>query len=120
MVSLILLSMVLSASSAAAQTVQVPVEPILTQTHPAIPVQPETSQTSADESGEFFDHIAIQPDSVNCYKIRAYIFSNDPVPKLLRETTCGPMRPTSKNIGGAKPKLVPIDAKDKSVQVPER
>lgn len=119
MVSLILLSMVLSASSAA-QTAIFPGGP-LTVEIPALPARSHLPLfRETDEPVQVADPIAIQPESDICYKIRAYIFSTDPVPKLLRETTCGPKRPTSKNIGGAKPKLVPIDAKEKSGQVPER
>jgi hypothetical protein len=53
-------------------------------------------------------------------KMRAYVFSTGPVPKLLRETTCGPKRGEVKSIGGAKPKLVPIDAGEKPAVAPER
>jgi hypothetical protein len=64
------------------------------------------------QQAESFDPIFIQPDSEICYKIRAYIFSTGSNPKLLRETTCGPKRPSSKKIDG-KPEFVPLDMKAK-------
>ena len=120
MFSLLLLSMVLSAPSAAAQTAVAASYPLVAQTEPLFLVGPEAPQIVVNESVQSFDRMAIQPDSDICYKIRAYIFSTGPVPKLLRETTCGPKRATTKSVDGANPKLVPIDTKEKPVLVPER
>jgi hypothetical protein len=120
MFSLLLLSMLLSAPSAAAQAAVVPSDPLVVQTEPLVLVGPETPQFVVNESERSFDNIAIQPDSDICYKIRAYIFSTGPVPKLLKETTCGPKRATAKRVEGAKPKLVPIESKEKPAALPER
>ena len=118
MVSLLVLSVVLSAPFALAQAAAVPdtalpVEPApLVLMHHGLPQQMLEEQ----QQRKSFDAIEVYPDADICYKIRAYIFSAGPDPELLRETTCGPKRPTAKSVGGARPKLVPIDAQDGSTE----
>jgi hypothetical protein len=73
-----------------------------------------------EPQSESFDAMAIHPDADICYKIRAYIFSTGPMPKFLRETTCGPKHGELTRLEGEKPKLVPIDAGEKPGAVPER
>jgi hypothetical protein len=111
MLSLLLLSLALSAPLANAQTAVVPSNPLMADSTPQISVAPETPVSVEKPRTESFDAMAIHPDMDICYKIRAYIFSTGPVPKLLRETTCGPKRGELKSVEGAKPKLVPIDVK---------
>ena len=120
MFSLLLLSLVLSAPSAAAQTAVVPEDSLATESMPQTLVQAETPLMIEDQQVSSFDAMEIHPDADICFKIRAYIFSTGPVPKLLRETTCGPKRPTAKNVEGAKPRLVPMDAGEQPVAVPDR
>ena len=62
-----------------------------------------------DQGASSFDAMEIHPEGDICFKIRAYIFSSGPVPKLMRETTCGPKRGVLKSIDSAKPKLLPLD-----------
>jgi hypothetical protein len=120
MVTLILLSMVLSAPSAAAETAVLPGDG-LTVEIPNLPAQSHLPLfRPTDEPMVVADPIAIEPESDICYKIRAYIFSTDRIPKLLKETTCGPKRPTAKSVEGFKPRLVPLDVKEKPAAAPER
>ena len=70
------------------------------------------------QSAGSFDPIAIQPDSDVCYKIRAYIFSTGSHPRLIRETTCGPRRPSAKKID--KPEFLPLGVKTKPGEAPEK
>jgi hypothetical protein len=123
MFSLLLLSLVLSAPAAAvsqaAQLAVVP-QPDALAADASTLRQRADGFTFKDESSPSFDAMEIHPDTDVCFKIRAYIFSTGPVPKLLRETTCGPKRGEVKSIGGAKPKLVPIDAREKPSASPER
>ncbi len=123
MFSLLLLSLVLSAPAAAvSQAAQLAVVP----QPDALAADASTLRQRADgftfkgESSLSFDAMEIQPDTAVCFKIRAYIFSTGQVPKLLRETTCGPKRGEVKSIGGAKPKLVPVDAGEKTRATPDR
>jgi hypothetical protein len=113
MFSLLLLSLVLSAPagavSQAAQLAVVP-QPDALAADASTLRQRADGFTFKDESSPSFDAMEIHPDADVCFKIRAYIFSTGPVPKLLRETTCGPKRGAVKSIEGAKPKLVPVDA----------
>lgn len=121
MFSLLVLSTMLAASSAAAQSATVPGDlhavepPPLVLAHHGLP-----EQMIEEQQATRFDAMEIQPEGDICFKIRAYVFSAGPVPKLLRETTCGPKRGEVKSIGGAKPKLVPIDAREKPAVAPER
>ena len=115
MVSLLVLSLVLSAPSAT----------VSQAAHAAIVPQPDALAADAstlrplpdgfafkDESSPSFDAMEIHPDMDICYKIRAYIFSTDRVPKLLRETTCGPKGTA------AQPKLIPLGGGEKPALVP--
>jgi hypothetical protein len=120
MVSLLVLSLVLSAPAAATQTAAVANDAVVTQSSPTVQVQPDLPLIELEEPAEPFDPIVIRPDSDICYKIRAYIFSKGSNPRLLRETTCGPSRPTARQLEGAQPKLVPLDVKDKSPESPQR
>jgi len=123
MLSLLLLSLVLSAPAAAvSQAAQLAVGP----QPDALAADASTLRQRADgfkfkdESSPSFETMEIRPDSDVCFKIRAYIFSTGPVPKLLRETTCGPKRGELKSVEGAKPRLVPVDAGEQPVVAPER
>ena len=120
MLRLLALSLVLSVPSAAAQTAVVPGDGLTVEV-PSLPAQSHLPLfRPMDEPMAVADPIAIQPDSGICYKIHAYIFSTDAVPKLLKETTCGPKRPVAKSVGGFKPRLVPLDVREKPATVPER
>ena len=120
MISLLVLSLVLSTPSASIQSAVVPSDPLAIESPPSVVIRPEIPLVVEEPQSETFDAMAIHPDTDICYKIRAYIFSTGPVPKLLRETTCGPMRGKLKSVEGAKPKLVPIDAEEKSGVLSER
>ncbi len=112
MIRLLMFSLVLSAPLVAAQSATVPDDPLavelpsLTLMQHAMPVQMAEEQQAKSES---FDAMEIQPESDICYKIRAYIFSQGSHPKLLRETTCGPKAPETRQTEGFKPLLVPLD-----------
>jgi hypothetical protein len=103
MFSLLVLSMVLSAPSAAVQTAAVPGNSPVAESLPQVLADSETPQAVEERHVRPIDAMEIHPDTDICYKIRAYIFSTGPVPKLLRETTCGPKRVELKRIEGAKP-----------------
>jgi hypothetical protein len=102
-----MLSLALSTPASASQTAAVANGRDLSR-----PVSLGQDSPMVVQQAESFDPIAIQPDSEICYKIRTYIFSAGSNPKLLRETTCGPKRPSSKKIDG-KPEFVPLDMKAK-------
>ena len=112
MIRLLLFSIVLSAPLVAAQTAPVPNDPSavkfppLTLMQHGMPVQMAEEQQARSKP---FDAMEIQPESAICYKIRAYIFSRGPHPKLLRETTCGPKAPEARQTDGFKPQLMPLD-----------
>jgi hypothetical protein len=123
MFSLLLLSTILAASSAAAQPAMAPGDLFAVEPPPLVLARhglPEQMIEEQQQKPTRFDAIEIYPEGDICFKIRAYVFSAGPVPKLLRETTCGPKRGEVKSIGGAKPKLVPIDARERTVATPER
>ena len=120
MVSLLVLSLALSAPAAATQSATLANDPVLAPSPPSVHVQQELPRLVLEEPAEPFDPIVIQPDSDICYKIRAYIFSKGSNPRLLRETTCGPIRPTARQLEGAEPKLVPLGVKDKSAELPHQ
>jgi hypothetical protein len=120
MTSFLLLSLVLSAPAATAQARVAPNSPIVAESAPQIFVVPESQPIVEDEGASSFDAMEIHPDGDICFKIRAYVFSTGPVPKLQRETTCGPKRGVLKSIDRAKPKLEPIDAGEKPAVTPER
>ena len=103
MISLLMLSLVLSTPAATAQATVVASNPVLAESAPQVLVTPEMPLIVEEPQSESFDAMAIHPDTDICYKIRAYIFSTGPVPKLLRETTCGPKRGEVKSVEGAKP-----------------
>lgn len=119
MFSLLLLSMVLSAPATATQPALMPDDSVVHPPPLSVLVQPE-APLSTDEDTRPFDAMEIQPDSDICYKIRAYVFSTDRVPKFLRETTCGPKPSAPKHIDGIKPGGVPSDIKEKPREAPER
>ncbi len=52
-----------------------------------------------------------QPRSAVCYKMRTYIFErhDDAAPKLIRETTCSPVRPILKRSQMPKARIVPAN-----------
>jgi hypothetical protein len=112
MVSLLVLSMVLSAPADAAQDSVFASDPLVASTPQTVLNVPESFvMTEGNPSGSL-DLMQLRPESGICYKIRAFIFSQNSHPKLLRETTCGPKAPAAKSIEGARPKLLPLDAKD--------
>ncbi|HEY4934418.1 MAG TPA: hypothetical protein VII23_22865 [Terriglobales bacterium] len=111
MISLLVLSLVLSTPSASVQSTVVSSDPLAIESQRWVAIHPEMALNVEESQSESFDAMAIHPDTDICYKIRAYIFSTGPMPKFLRETTCGPKREELKRLEGAKPKLVPIDAK---------
>jgi len=120
MVSLLALSLVLSAPVAVTQTAAVANDAVAGQTSPSAQVQPDSPLIVLEEPAQSFDPIVIQPGSDICYKIRAYIFSKGRNPRLLRETTCGPSRATARELDSAQPKLVPLDVKDRSPESPQK
>jgi hypothetical protein len=124
MFSLLLLSTMLAASSAATQPATAPGDLLAVEPPPLVMVRHGLPEQMIEEQQRQqptrFDAMEIYPEGDICFKIRAYVFSTGPVPKLLRETTCGPKRGEVKSIGGAKPKLVPIDAREKPAVAPER
>jgi hypothetical protein len=122
MFSLLLLSTMLAAPSAAVQPATAPGDLIAVEPPALVAVRHGFPDQMIEEQQQptRFDAMEIYPQGDVCFKIRAYVFSTGPVPKLLRETTCGPKRGEVKSIGGAKPKLVPIDAQEKTSASPER
>jgi hypothetical protein len=123
MFSLLLLSTMLAATSGAAQSASTPGDifadepPALALAHHELPDQMTEEQ---QQQPTRFDAMEIYPEGDICFKIRAYVFSTGQVPKLLRETTCGPKRGKVKSIGGAKPKLVPFEDREKTTAAHER
>lgn len=120
MVSLLILSLALSAPVAATQTGVVASNPAVTQSSPSAEGQQESPLIEVEKPTQSLDPIVIQPDSDICYKIRAYVFSKGSNPRLLRETTCGPNRPAARQLEGTQPKLVPLEVKDKSAERPQK
>jgi hypothetical protein len=120
MFSLLLLSLVLSAPAAAAQTGLVSSDPLVASPAPLVRMQPDSPMAVEGEQVRSFDALEIHPELDICYKIRAFIFSKGQNPRFLRETTCGPKAPTAKNVEGAKPRLIPLDSQSQPVLVPER
>lgn len=120
MFSLLALSLVLSTPSAAAQAAVDPGDPLTVPYPPLVLLRPGVPVIVDEQQSQLFDPMDIHPEPAICYKIRAYIFSPGPIPKLLRETTCGPKRAATKSVEGVKPKLVPIEADEEPAQVPER
>jgi|SRR5208283_5200081 len=120
MFSLLVLSLVLSAPSAAAQTGVVLSDPPVVSSHPLVRMQPDSPAAVEGEQLPLFDALDIRPDSDICYKIREFIFSKGRNPRFLRETTCGPKAATAKNVEGAKPKLMPLDWQSQPGLVPEK
>jgi hypothetical protein len=112
MFSLLLLLFALS-TSAAAQTAVGSSDPLLMSAPPVVGIESDAPIIIGDGTAKSFDAMEIHPDSDICYKIRAFIFSQGPHPKLLRETTCGPKAPAARQTEGFKPQLVPLDVKDK-------
>lgn len=120
MLSLLVLSLALSAPSSAVQSSSVTNDPPVASSQPFVQVQPDMPVKMEQETAGQFDAMEIRPDSDICYKIRAFIFSQGAHPRFLRETTCGPKAPTAKSIEGAQPKLLPLDATDKPAASPQK
>src|SRR5450755_2437167 len=120
MTSFLLLSLVLSVPAAAAQTAPVVSNPLVAEAAPQVFVDLESPLIVEEQQARSFDTMEIHPDGDTCFKIRAYIFSTGPLPRLQRETTCGPKRGALKSIDRAKPKLEPIDAGEKPAVTPAR
>jgi hypothetical protein len=119
MLSLLVLSLALSMPAATAQATGVSGNP---QTAPAKPggtALPKGFVIEEERSVRPFDDMEIHPGADICYKIRAYIFSQGRNPKLLRETTCGPITPSTKNTDG-KPGLMPLDVKVEPGDPPDK
>jgi hypothetical protein len=116
MLSLLLLSMALSAPATAARKAVVPGNSLVVEPPPLVLMHAGLPQQLIEELQWARSHpqsveVKGQFDERICYKIRAYVFSNEPAPKLMRETTCGPLPVTTRQIDGATPKLVPLDHK---------
>lgn len=111
MFRLLTLSLVLSAPLAAAQTATLPDNPLTVESSSLALMNHGMPQQMVEEqqAAKPYDAMEIHPDADICYKIRAYIFSQGSHPKLLRETTCGPIAPATKQTDGFKPQLVPLD-----------
>ena len=120
MVCLLVLTLALSAPATATQNGALANDPVAAQWSPSVQVQQDSPLIVLEEPAQSFDPTILQPDSGICYKIRAYIFSKGSNPKLLRETTCGPTRPTTRQLEGIQPKFVPLDVKDKSAESPHK
>jgi hypothetical protein len=99
MVGLLILSLALSAPAVA-----------LDQNLPSTEVKPLLPQgfefTDQQAPASSFDKMELHPASGICYKIRAYVFSQDANPKFLRETTCGPNVSQTRKTNGYKPIVV--------------
>ena len=122
MFSLLLLSTILATPSAAVQPAAAPNDVFAIEPPAVVLAHRESPEQRIEERQQSarFDAVEIHPEDDICFKIRAYVFSAGPVPKLLRETTCGPKRGEVKSIGGAKPKLEPVDAREKPSAPPDR
>jgi|SRR6516164_7263177 hypothetical protein len=95
MVGLLVLSLALSAPAAALDQ----------NSHGAEvkPVLPGFEFTDRQAPASSIDKMELHPASDVCYKIRAYVFSQDANPKFLRETTCGPKVSQTRKTNGYKP-----------------
>jgi len=120
MFSLLMLSLMLSAPTAADQSAVVSNDPSVVPTPPVVLVQQESPLIIEPEPVRSLDAMEIYPESDICYKIRAFIFSQGTHPKFLRETTCGPKAPTARQTDGVKPGLVPLNVKDKLTESPQK
>jgi hypothetical protein len=99
MLGLLVLSLALSAPAAAASADASTVQ--------AVPSgQPDSLMTVETASPRSIDNMELHPSSDVCYKIRAYVFSQDANPKFLRETTCGPKVSQTRKTHGYKPTVV--------------
>jgi len=114
MLGLLLLSLAFAGSAAA-----------LDQSSPATLAEPGHSLppgfeiTFEEAPTQSFDKMELHPSSDICYKIRAFVFSQDAYPKFLRETTCGPKIPQSRRTQGYRPTLVPLQ-KSETATVPTK
>lgn len=100
MLSLLVLSLAISAPLTSAQSTAPQARPPQQVNGPFALEYAEPLRTAED--------LEIHPNSDVCYKIRAYIFSRGRNPKFLRETTCGPITPSTKKMNG-KPGVMPLD-----------
>jgi len=120
MFSLLMLSLMLSAPTAADQSAVVSNDPSVVPTPPVVLVQQESPLIIEQEPVQSFDALQIHPESDICYRIRAFIFSEGTHPKFLRETTCGPKAPTARQTDGFKPGLVPLNVREKATDPPQK
>jgi len=111
MVSLLLLSMALSAPATSAGPAVAPGDTLGVEPPPLVAMHAGLPQQMIEElQFTTSDPMEMRPDTDVCYKIRAYIFSKGSNPKLVRETTCGPSRAATRKIEGSRPKFVPLDS----------
>jgi hypothetical protein len=111
MFNLLLLSLALSAPSAAVQAGVSPDAPLTVEQPPSVLLHHGMPlQLIEEQPAKAYEVRTVPSGEDICFKIRAYVFSKGPDPKLLRETTCGPLPATTKRIDGSKPRLVPLDA----------
>jgi hypothetical protein len=99
MLGLLVLSLALSATAVAVGTDS-------SSAQPAPPGQADSFIVVDDAPARSFDKMELHPASGICYKIRAYVFSQDATPKFLRETTCGPNVSQTRKTNGYKPTVV--------------
>ena len=116
MVSLLLLSMALSAPVASVGSPALPGDTLGVELPTLVAMNAGLPQQMIEELRvRTSDPLEARPDTDICYKIRAYIFSKGSNPKLVRETTCGPSHAATKKGEGSEPRLVPLIAsEDKS------
>jgi len=125
MISLLMLSTVLLVPAPAATAAVLPDKPLtveqlpLTQMRHGLPQQ-MIEEMDEEQLASRFDAMEIRPEGDICYKIRAYVFSTAPVPKLMKETTCGPKRGEVRSIDGARPRMMPLDASGDTVTERQR
>ena len=96
MVGLLVLSLALSAPVGAASADVSAVQAVSTG-------QADSLGRVDDAPARSIDKMELHPASGICYKIRAYVFSQDTNPRFLRETTCGPKVSQTRNTNGYKP-----------------
>lgn len=113
MFSLLVLSLALSAPAGASAPQSAQSNPLVTSSAPLVIVGPGTPLLVEAESPRPFDDMEIHPESDICYRIRFFQFSKGQHPKFVREMTCGPKSPATKNTDGTKPGLMPLDLKAK-------
>ena len=113
MFSLLVLSLALSAPAAASAPPAAPSNPMVTPSAPLLLNQTGKPLIVVEQPLRPSDDMELHPDSATCYRIRFFQFSKGQHPKFLREMTCGPKSPATKNTDGTKPGLMPLDLKAK-------